>query len=156
LAGYPNELRATVESEEGGSGDRLCLLLRDTCRAVNCRMANDLNIVDAGSSEWFALSLLGRLEDARISDVCQGVGLDSGATTRLVDKLESKLLVRRERSIADRRVVNLVLTFEGRAALDAMAPQLRRFRAALVDCLRPDEEQQLTELLTRLRDGLGR
>jgi DNA-binding MarR family transcriptional regulator len=38
---------------------------------------------------------------------------DTGAVTRLLDRLEGKGLIRRVRSEADRRIVNLELTDEG-------------------------------------------
>ena len=50
---------------------------------------------------------------AALARLCQ---LDAGGMTRLLDRLETKGLVRRERSQEDRRVVNLELTDEGRAA----------------------------------------
>ena len=40
--------------------------------------------------------------------------IDTGLMTRMLDKLESKGMVQRQRSEADRRVVNLILTDKGR------------------------------------------
>lgn len=47
---------------------------------------------------------------AELARVCE---LDTGAMTRLLDRLEAKGLVRRVRSVADRRVVHIELTNEG-------------------------------------------
>ena len=52
---------------------------------------------------------------AELARECQ---LDTGAMTRLLDRLEAKGLCRRVRSLADRRVVNIELTDEGRAAAE--------------------------------------
>jgi DNA-binding MarR family transcriptional regulator len=49
---------------------------------------------------------------------------DPGATTRLVDQLETRGLVVRTRSRTDRRVVELALSPEGRAMAKAMTPRV--------------------------------
>lgn len=41
------------------------------------------------------------------------LGIDTGLMTRMLDKLESKALLERSRSLEDRRVVNLTLTEKG-------------------------------------------
>src|SRR5256884_2882739 len=49
------------------------------------------------------------------SDLCKGISYDAGAMTRMLDRLESKGLIRRNRSAHDRRLMHLELTDEGRA-----------------------------------------
>src|SRR2546430_3020137 len=48
------------------------------------------------------------------SDLCKGISYDAGAMTRMLDRLESKGLIRRNRSAQDRRLTHLELTEEGR------------------------------------------
>lgn len=48
--------------------------------------------------------------------MCSFISHDPGAMTRKIDALEEKGLVRRVRSVADRRAIKLELTPEGRAA----------------------------------------
>jgi DNA-binding MarR family transcriptional regulator len=43
------------------------------------------------------------------------LGIDTGLMTRMLDKLETKGLLKRSRSLEDRRVVNLKLTRKGEA-----------------------------------------
>ncbi len=54
------------------------------------------------------------------SDLCKGISYDAGAMTRMLDRLESKGLIRRNRSAQDRRLMHLELTEEGRAAYPRM------------------------------------
>ena len=54
------------------------------------------------------------------SDLCKGISYDAGAMTRMLDRLESKGLIRRNRSAHDRRLMHLELTEEGRAAYPRM------------------------------------
>jgi DNA-binding MarR family transcriptional regulator len=54
------------------------------------------------------------------SELCKGISYDAGAMTRMLDRLESKALIRRNRSAQDRRLMHLELTDEGRAAYPRM------------------------------------
>lgn len=54
------------------------------------------------------------------SDLCKGISYDAGAMTRMLDRLESKGLIRRSRSAEDRRLLHLELTEEGRSAWPRM------------------------------------
>jgi DNA-binding MarR family transcriptional regulator len=54
------------------------------------------------------------------SDLCKGISYDAGAMTRMLDRLESKGLILRNRSAHDRRLMHLELTEEGRAAYPRM------------------------------------
>jgi DNA-binding MarR family transcriptional regulator len=63
------------------------------------------------------------------ADLCRYMHYDTGAMTRILDRLEQKGLVRRERCREDRRVVFLRLTPGGRAQL----PRLLAAGARVVD-----------------------
>lgn len=56
------------------------------------------------------------------ADLAREIGLDASAVTRLLDKLESRALVARTRSAADRRVVHVELSAAGRAMLEGLQP----------------------------------
>jgi DNA-binding MarR family transcriptional regulator len=72
------------------------------------------------------------------------LGIDTGLMTRMLDKLEARQLLQRERSLEDRRVVNLTLTPEGEKIADELphiAPavlnkRLRKFTRAEFNELR--------------------
>lgn len=59
------------------------------------------------------------------------LSIDTGLMTRMLDKLETKGLLERSRSVDDRRVVNLVLTRRGReiaAEIPKIAPDVLNAR----------------------------
>ena len=58
------------------------------------------------------------------SEIARRLNQDTGATTRVIDELERRGLVRRARSTRDRRVVHLELTREGKAVAKAMIPRV--------------------------------
>ena len=63
------------------------------------------------------------------SDLCKGISYDAGAMTRMLDRLENKGLIRRNRSAQDRRLMHLELTEEGHAAY----PRMREISMAVAN-----------------------
>jgi DNA-binding MarR family transcriptional regulator len=84
------------------------------------------------------------------ADLCRVLHYDTGSMTRMVDRLEEKGFIRRERSKEDRRVVSLRLTSTGRALL----PRLRDIAQAVVERMMggfdPGEIQILRRYLHRM------
>lgn len=71
--------------------------------------------------------------------------------TRLVDRLETKNLVRRLRTEEDRRVVLIAITEEGRALLAGLDEPVRALTRALLGHLSPEELRLLNALLVKAR-----
>ncbi len=74
--------------------------------------------------------------------------------TRLLDRLEVKRLVQRERCPTDRRQVTCRITRQGLALLEAMDPVINQADVDLVGSLDQGEQRELVRLLDRLRRGL--
>jgi DNA-binding MarR family transcriptional regulator len=70
--------------------------------------------------------------------------------TAVVDALEARNWVKRVRNERDRRSVFLVITPEGRATVNQIAPRLREVERHVMSVLTPDERRQLTSLLDRV------
>jgi len=115
-------------------------------RSLDARMAEH-SLTDA---QWRPLLLLSRNSPGTASQVARWVGCDAGATTRMLDRLEDKGLLRRVRSTDDRRVQRLELTEEGRKAA-AIVPYVIAdvLNAHLADLSRK-EVDTLRELLRRV------
>ena len=116
-------------------------------RALETRMS-DYGLTDA---QWRPLLVLSRKDLANnASQISKEVGCDAGATTRMIDRLEDKGLLRRVRSTDDRRVQQLELTEEGRK-IASIVPYVIAdvLNAHLVDLSRAEIEQ-FRELLRRV------
>ncbi len=59
--------------------------------------------------------------DMKMTDIGNAIGLSRAAITSLVDRLELNGFVKREPHQTDRRVMNIVATKQGRAAVEAVA-----------------------------------
>ena len=75
--------------------------------------------------------------------------------TRLIDRLEVKKLVVRERCATDRRQVFCHITSDGLQLLSVLDKPLTESEEGALGALGPQELQQLLELLDRARTGLN-
>ncbi|NJL29724.1 MAG: MarR family transcriptional regulator [Thermoanaerobaculia bacterium] len=71
--------------------------------------------------------------------------------TRLVDRLEEKALVARERSTSDRRLVLCRITPGGLALLDELEPAIYEADDRCLDMLSTAEQRELIRLLDKIR-----
>ena len=123
----------------GSMGHLLYQVMVNMKREVEARMA-ELGLTDAQWKPLLALKT-GRADTA--FELAREMGIDAGAMTRMLDRLEAKGLVERVRSETDRRVVHLGLTREGEAAA-AQVPDV--LAAVNNDFLRGFTKQEWTTL----------
>ena len=78
--------------------------------------------------------------------------IDEGTTiTRLLDKLDEAGLIRRERSLPDRRQVMCFVTDKGRDFLDDLDPRVNAADEEAIRALSPVQLEQFIELLDLIR-----
>ena len=75
--------------------------------------------------------------------------------TRLVDRLDTRGLVKRARSEEDRRVVEIKISGKGLEILRALDPHAERMPGALIGHMGPRKLRQLADLLGEVLDGMG-
>ena len=77
--------------------------------------------LDITWAQWGTLLKIANGRGDTASDLCRS-GCDTGSMTRMLDRLEQKGLISRERSTEDRRVVLLRLTEAGKALYPQLPP----------------------------------
>jgi DNA-binding MarR family transcriptional regulator len=85
-------------------------------------------------------------------ELSKALGIDTGLMTRMLDKLETKDLLQRSRSLEDRRVVNLALTEKGEevaAQIPEIAPDVLN---AHLKNFNKTEFEELRRLLRKFLD----
>lgn len=83
-----------------------------------------------------------------IGEISKKVGLSQATVTEIIDRLERKELVARERSTADRRRVNVSLTGQGKKTLtSAPSPMQKNFEVSFVKL----EDWEQTLILSSLQ-----
>lgn len=103
--------------------------------------------------QWLPLYKLHVGAATTVAELARACELDTGAMTRLLDRLEAKGLCRRVRSLEDRRVVNIELTDEGRAAAKEVPHVLCRVQNELLSDFDQEEWEQLKGYLRRILDN---
>lgn len=89
-------------------------------------------------------------------DICMEFRHDSGALTRVIDQLETRGLVLRQRSREDRRAIELHLTDAGCETVDQLTPLVvGHLNTVLMDFSR-EEADELTRLLVKLLASMQR
>ena len=84
------------------------------------------------------------------ASLCRTLHYDTGSMTRMLDRLEEKGLVRRERGARDRRVVLLRLTDAGERLLPRIRPAARRALRRHLAGFAPEEIDCLKDYLGRI------
>jgi DNA-binding MarR family transcriptional regulator len=100
--------------------------------------------------QWLVLMHLRDGHARTIADLSRVLNHDSGAMTRLIDQLEERGLIERQRSAEDRRVVELNITPAGLRDLEAMIPIVVDLLNELLDGFTRDEVKQLKSMLRRI------
>lgn len=76
----------------------------------------------SGAQVW-ALSEVGKRPGLKVSEVSRALSIHLSTASNLLDKLEAKNLIRRERTSTDQRVVRIFLTTDGEQVMrDAPHP----------------------------------
>lgn len=132
---------------EASVGYQMFRVMSTMKREVEQRMAAH-GLTDA---QWRPLWMLRTGKASTAIELARETGIDAGAVTRMVDRLESRGLVERVRSEEDRRVVHLRLTPEGETAVAAVPQVLAAVNNDFLRGFSRDEFEQLKGLLRRMR-----
>ncbi|MEJ1966842.1 MAG: MarR family transcriptional regulator [Gammaproteobacteria bacterium] len=125
-------------------------LIKRVLSSVLSRVDERMQPLGLTAMQWEPLALIYFENVDTVAALARESQVNCGSMTRMLDRLETKRLLRRQRSSTDRRVVHLELTAEGRKiarrilplALDALDQHLQGFK--------PAEVSVLTKLLERM------
>ena len=115
--------------------------LQAGCGMEECRLT---------SQELKAIALLGRRGPSMMREVADHLMLAVSSTTALVDNLEAKGMVRRERSDEDRRVVLVRLTEDGRQEYENTSLEYLNFCQGMLLTLEEEDQDRLLELFRKM------
>ena len=125
-------------------------LMRQILNLATAQIDRALEPAGLTNAQWIPLFKLHMGHASTVAELARECKLDAGAMTRTLDRLEAKGLVRRVRSLEDRRVVNLELTREGREAAKHIPAVLCDVQNAFLQGLTVAEWQQLKDMLRRI------
>ena len=111
---------------------------------------------DTGVSpgKYFVLRMLARKDGISQGEVWNRFEVDPSRITRLAKSLEKEGLVRRERDLADNRVVRMYLTEEGRRMIDEFSGRHERFERRVREAVSEEDLGELQRILSLLTEAM--
>ncbi len=98
------------------------------------------------------LSFIGENESCIMKEISTNVGIPKNNLTVIVDKLESKKLVKRSHSEMDRRTISLKLTVKGENLFEERSQYLLEVCKNLLKALKSAEQNQLLFALEKISE----
>ncbi|MGK6321278.1 MarR family winged helix-turn-helix transcriptional regulator [Sphingomonas sp. DT-204] len=100
--------------------------------------------------QWVALKVVRDSAVTNAGELARELGITTGATTRMIDVLEMRGLMTRDRGTDDRRVVRLAITPEGRDIVEKLHGQVVPAWNEVLADFTQEEVDTLVELLLKL------
>jgi DNA-binding MarR family transcriptional regulator len=140
------------KAEGYAPGESVGYMMRRIIALISQGVERELEPKGLTNAQWVPLLKLYMGHASTGAELARGCDLDAGSMTRLLDRLEAKQLVRRVRSVDDRRVVNLELTEAGQAAAKEIPEVLCGVQNAHLAGFSTEEWQTLKGFLRRILD----
>ena len=126
-------------------------LMRKVLSSILSQADAQLAVHDVTYVQYLPLYKLMHCDECNtVAALSRDLEIDASAMTRSLDRLETKGLVRRERSTADRRVVHLVLTDAGREVAAKVPGVLAEVLNGHLSDFSRSEWQLLLQMLQRM------
>ncbi|MDR3514807.1 MAG: MarR family transcriptional regulator [Azospirillaceae bacterium] len=122
----------------------------DVAAQLNHAIDRRASVLGITGPQWIVLIRIGSGVGASAAELCRLLGHDSGSMTRMLDRLEKRNLIRRDRCVEDRRIVKLKLTESGWALYPKLAPVAVDVQNRLLRGFTHDEVAQLMGFLDRM------
>ncbi len=104
--------------------------------------------------ELLALEAISREEGLMMSDLGKRLDISLSTATGIIDRLNEKKLVKRERNGGDRRVVRVVLTGKGRKTNQTYQKQKKELFGRMLAVLDPEEQGMLIKILEKIAGAI--
>ena len=112
--------------------------------------AKSMVSLDLKPSEFATLSLIQENPGASQGQVAEAIFVNAQNMANLIEKIESRGLIRREASGEDKRSYSLFLTDAGQALIEQALPKVQLLENQATAMLSEAEKQQLLSLLNKM------
>jgi len=143
------------ETDRDRQARRLHGALTDLVRHYQFRDRNEICCHGVSVAQCYALESLGARDGLTMGELAASQRVAVSTMTRVVDQLVSRGLVDRRADVADRRVLRVFLTGEGRRLLSILTGELVRAEAAILARIPEDHRDSVLAAVEALRDALA-
>lgn len=134
-------------------GGDLGYLINQARNAVLAAMERELAPLEVTAAQFIVVLGIAHKRAGTPSEMAKLLGSDSGATTRLLDRIESKGIIRRVRSAEDRRAVNVELTEKGQELHPQIMAAVAKVHEQLLGRFSDTELGQFRSFLRKIAAG---
>ena len=125
-------------------------LVRRVAKLTTSYVESLFDGVDLSFVQWVALKVIRDGLVTNAGELSRELGITSGATTRLIDGLEERGLLERDRCCEDRRVVKVAVTDSGRDAVVRLGARVVDAWNLLIADLDQREAEAFVATLTKM------
>jgi DNA-binding MarR family transcriptional regulator len=153
MAAAARKLRESPDSvplPENDPHRMICRQLKLVTSSLVRRVDRHMQPLELTGMQWEPLMMLWLGRADTVAGLARVIQMGDASMSRMLDRLEEKELVRRERSDADRRVVNLHLTPKGRKVANKIWPIVVDGMHVHLEGFKKDELAQFNDFLSRM------
>ncbi|HOT44489.1 MAG TPA: MarR family transcriptional regulator [Spirochaetota bacterium] len=130
-------------------------LLFHALRSIYLFERAEIEQFDLDYQQMYLLKVLRRMSPLRVSDIAEELRIPVFSTTRLVNQLESKTLVIKNRDIKDRRNIFVQITAEGRELVKKIESHIIELILTGLKTYSEEEARLIIEVVKNLDRILG-
>ena len=128
--------------------------LKRAVESINTRLNKNFHDKGLTESQFGVLEALFHIGPLCQKDLAQKLLVSGGNITMVIDNLEKRNLVKRKRSLKDRRFIHIELTESGRNLIHSIFPGHVNAVVTEFATLSQEEQKTLRELTRRLGKGI--
>jgi len=139
-----------VPPPEDDTHRMICRQLKQVTSSLLRRVDRHMQPLELTGMQWEPVLMLWLKRADTVAALARVTNVGFASMSRMLDRLEEKELLRRERSATDRRVVHLHLTAKGKKVANKIWPIVVEGMYVHLDGFKKDELTQLNGLLVRM------
>jgi DNA-binding MarR family transcriptional regulator len=123
---------------------------------LNLQLMETLRPLDMTTQQYRVMQVLFIKKVASIGDISQDAVVERSVVSRIIDQLEKREFVRRQKRADNARIVEVSLTGVGKAVYQSIMPSAQAITQDAMSALSEEESLQLNQLLARVFVRVGR
>lgn len=106
--------------------------------------------LDYSKNEIFTLLFIDRKTVVNVTEIAEYINAPLNTTTGIINRLEKKMLLQRNRDQMDKRVVKVSLTEEGKAFIGNKKEMLVHYFKRILEVLTEEEKSMALEIINKI------
>ncbi|MGM0168029.1 hypothetical protein IGI39_003041 [Enterococcus sp. AZ135] len=129
-------------------------LLNTSARNIKSHLNNELKSAGITTSQWAILKLLSEKGTSTQVDIALNLKSDKATVGAVIERIEKRGLVRKEKSSLDRRAYEVILTNEGKTLVDNLVGSAESVNKRALEGLDQDQRKNLEDYLNKIISNL--